>query len=289
MSRTVLITGASTGIGRATAQRFQADGWNVVATMRSTSDGEDLAALPRVLVTRLDVTDLPSIAAAVAEATATYGGIDVLVNNAGFGAYGALEVTSAETIRRQFDTNVIGLLDVTKAVLPVMREQGHGVIVNISSVGGKMTFPLGSLYHGSKFAVEGISEALVYELAPLGIRVKIIEPGLIDTDFAGRSFALSVDPEGGPYHPTVNSVLTAFAALQSHAMTPALTVAEAILAAATDGTDQLRYIVGEDAVATLGARHGLDDAAFMDMMRGSFGLRADAGAVTSTTLSSLPG
>lgn len=275
MSRTAFITGASTGIGRATAQRFQSEGWNVVATMRSPEDGADLAALPHVVVTRLDVTDSSSISAAVADARATFGGIDVLVNNAGFGAYGALEVTDMEVIRRQFDTNVIGLLEVTKAVLPAMREQGSGVIVNISSVGGRMAFPLGSLYHGSKFAVEGVSEALTYELAPLGISVKVIEPGLVDTDFAGRSFVLSIDPEGGAYQETVGSVLTAFAAVQAQGSASATDVATAIYGAATDGTRQLRYIVGEDAVATLGARATMDDVAFTDMMRGNFGLLPD--------------
>lgn len=272
MSRTAFITGASSGIGRATAQRFQSEGWNVVATMRSPEDGADLAALPHVVVTRLDVTDSSSISAAVADARATFGGIDVLVNNAGFGAYGALEVTDMEVIRRQFDTNVIGLLEVTKAVLPVMREQGSGVIVNISSVGGRMAFPLGSLYHGSKFAVEGLSEALTYELDPLGISVKVIEPGLVDTDFAGRSFVLSIDPEGGAYQETVGSVLTAFAAVQAQGSASAMDVATAIYGAATDGARQLRYIVGEDAVATLGARASMDDVAFIDMMRGNFGL-----------------
>jgi NAD(P)-dependent dehydrogenase (short-subunit alcohol dehydrogenase family) len=272
MARTVLITGSSTGIGRATAMRFQSEGWNVVATMRSPQDGSDLAALPQVIVTRLDVTDPDSIAQAVSAATETFGGIDVLVNNAGFGAYGPLEVTSMEMIRRQFDTNVVGLLEVTKAVLPIMRIQGNGVIVNISSVGGKMTFPLGSLYHGSKFAVEGISDALVYELAPLGIRVKIIEPGFIDTDFAGRSFALSVDPDGGPYAPTVQSVLGVLAATQENGIGAPSDVASAIFTAATDSTEQLRYVVGEDAIATLGARHEMDDVAFMNMMRSNFGL-----------------
>jgi len=277
MSRTAFITGASTGIGRATAQRFQAEGWNVVATMRSPKDGADLAALPRVLVTRLDVTDSASISSAVSEARAAFGGIDVLVNNAGFGAYGALEVTDMDVVRRQFDTNVIGLLEVTKAVLPTMREQGSGVIVNISSVGGRMAFPLGSLYHGSKFAVEGISDALTYELAPLGISVKVIEPGLVDTDFAGRSFVLSLDPNGGPYQETVGAVLTAFAAIQGQGSATAGTVAGAIYGAATDGSRQLRYIVGDDAVTTLGARAAMDDVAFADMMRGNFGLAADAG------------
>ena len=275
MTRTAFITGASTGIGRATAQRFQSEGWNVVATMRSPSDGADLAALPRTLVTRLDVTDSASIAEAVNEARDAFGRIDVLVNNAGFGAYGALEVTDMDVVRRQFDTNVIGLLEVTKNILPTMRQQGSGVIVNISSVGGRMTFPLGSLYHGSKFAVEGLSEALTYELAPLGISVKIIEPGLVDTDFAGRSFVLSIDPEGGPYQETVGAVLTAFAAIQGQGSASADVVASAIYDAATDGTTQLRYIVGEDAVATLGARAAMDDVAFLDMMRGNFGLSAD--------------
>jgi NAD(P)-dependent dehydrogenase (short-subunit alcohol dehydrogenase family) len=272
MSRTAFITGASTGIGRATAQFFHAEGWNVVATMRSPQDGADLAALPRVLVTRLDVTDSASISAAADEARAAFGGIDVLVNNAGFGAYGALEVTDMEVIRRQFDTNVIGLLEVTKSVLPTMREQGSGVIVNVSSVGGRMAFPLGSLYHGSKFAVEGISEALTYELAPLGISVKVVEPGLVDTDFAGRSFVLSADADGGLYQDTVGTVLTAFAAIQGQVSATATDVATAIYGAATDGTVQLRYIVGEDAVATLGARAAMDDIAFLDMIRGNFGL-----------------
>jgi NAD(P)-dependent dehydrogenase (short-subunit alcohol dehydrogenase family) len=272
MSRTAFITGASTGIGRATAQHFHAEGWNVVATMRSPQDGADLAALPRVLVTRLDVTNSASISAAADEARATFGSIDVLINNAGFGAYGALEVTDMEVIRRQFDTNVIGLLEVTKSVLPTMREQGSGIIVNVSSVGGRMAFPLGSLYHGSKFAVEGISEALTYELAPLGISVKVVEPGLVDTDFAGRSFVLSADADGGLYQDTVGTVLTAFAAIQGQVSATATDVARAIYGAATDGTLQLRYIVGEDAVATLGARAAMDDIAFLDMIRGNFGL-----------------
>ena len=272
MPLTVLVTGASTGIGRATAARFQAAGWNVAATMRSPEAGRELADLPNTLVARLDVTDDQSIAEAVRETMDRFGSIDALVNNAGFGAYGPLEITSAETIRRQFDTNVIGLLDVTRAVIPIMRQQGNGVIVNISSVGGRMAFPLGSLYHGSKFAVEGISEALVYELEPLGIRVKVIEPGLVDTDFAGRSFVLSVDPDGGPYGSTVQSVFGAFADIQQQGQGNAADVADAIFAAVSDDSSQLRYIIGDDAVATLGARQAMDDEAFIDMIRGNFGL-----------------
>jgi NAD(P)-dependent dehydrogenase (short-subunit alcohol dehydrogenase family) len=272
MAGTILITGASSGIGRATALHFHQQGWNVVASMRNPEQAGDLASMERVLVTRLDVTDEASIAQAIAEMLERFGGIDVLVNNAGFGAYGPLEITSMDVVRRQFDTNVIGLMAVSKAVLPVLRQQGGGVIVNISSVGGRMTFPLGSLYHGSKFAVEGLSEALVYELAPLGIKVKLIEPGFVETDFAGRSFVLSIDPQGGPYEATVSAVLAAFDGMQQQGGSPANDVARLIYDAATDGSDQLRYVVGADACATLQAREQLDDDAFMAIIRNNFGL-----------------
>ena len=272
MSPTVLITGASTGIGRATAERFQREGWNVGATMRSPNDGQELSRLSNVHVTRLDVTDPESITTAVAEVTERFGSIDALINNAGFGAYGPLEITSSETIRRQFDTNVIGLLEVTQAVIPVMRNQGDGVIVNISSVGGRMAFPFGSLYHGSKFAVEGISEALVYELMPFGIRVKVVEPGAVATDFAGRSFVFTMDPDGGPYGETMQSVMTNWGARMQESMGDADNVADVIFTAATDGTNQLRYISGDDAATILRARQTMDDAAFLGMIAGNFGL-----------------
>lgn len=274
MPRTVLITGASTGIGRATAERFQREGWNVGATMRSPNDGQELSALPNVHVIRLDVTDPESITSAVAEVTERFGSIYALINNAGFGAYGPLEITSAETIRRQFDTNVIGLLEVTQAVIPVMRNQGEGVIVNISSYGGRLAFPFGSLYHGSKFAVEGISEALVYELLPVGIRVKVVEPGDVATDFAGRSFVATMDPEGGPYRETQQSVMTNWGARMQENIGNADDVADVIFTAATDGSNQLRYISGDDAATILGARQTLDDSAFLGMIAGNFGLNS---------------
>ena len=139
--KTVLITGASTGIGKSTAQYFQQQGWNVIATMRNPDDGKELQSLERVLVTALDVTNSNSIQQAVKAGLQQFQSIDVLVNNAGFGAYGPLEATSMETIRRQFDTNVIGLLETTKAVLPHFRAQHAGVIVNISSVAAIAPLP----------------------------------------------------------------------------------------------------------------------------------------------------
>ena len=273
MTQTIFITGVSSGIGKATAHYFHDKGWNVVATLRDTAQAGDLAALPGVLISRLDVTDGASVAAAVDAAQARFGGIDVLLNNAGYGAYGPLEAFDMDGIRRQFDTNVIGLLEVTKAVLPGMRAQGKGVIVNISSIGGRMTFPLGSLYHGTKFAVEGLSEALHYELEPLGIRVKIVEPGMIATDFSGRSFDFRQTPELTAYQPVVDKL---FAVLGSPEMaataSPPSVVSEAIWAAVTDGTPRLRYTAGADAAAYMAARSAQDDATFIGGVKAQFGL-----------------
>lgn len=273
MTRTILITGASSGIGRATARHFQRQGWNVVTTMRDPAQAGDLADLPRVLVTRLDVTDSTSVQAAVQATLARFGGIDVLLNNAGYGAYGPLEAFDMDGIRRQFDTNVLGLLQTTKAVLPVMRKAGQGVIVNISSIGGRITFPLGALYHGTKFAVEGLSEALHYELEPLGIRVKIVEPGMIATDFAGRSFDFRPGADLGAYQPVIDRFL---AVLGSPGMaataSPPSVVSEVIWTAVTDGTPRLRYTAGADAEALVAARTASDDDTFLAGIKEQFGL-----------------
>jgi NAD(P)-dependent dehydrogenase (short-subunit alcohol dehydrogenase family) len=271
MSKTILITGASSGIGKATARYFQEQGWNVVATMRSPTREQELTALNGVLVTRLDVQDPASLKSAIAAGIARFGKIDVLLNNAGYGAYGPLEATPMEKIRRQFDVNVIGLLETTKAILPHFRANRSGVIVNVSSVGGKMTFPLGTLYHGTKFAVEGLSEALSWELEPLGVRVKIVEPGAIKTDFAGRSFDFSNDEGMVEYQPIVQKLFAALGHLTSHASDP-LVVAKVIYEAATDGSNQLRYTAGEDAKALMAQRKHADDATFMKGIRDQFGL-----------------
>ncbi len=273
MAQTILITGASTGIGRVTAELFHRQGWNVIATMRNPSKEAELTQLENVLVTRLDVTEEGSIATAVAEGIERFGQIDVLLNNAGYGAYGPLEAFPMERIRRQFDTNVIGLLAVTKAVLPNMRANGSGCIVNISSIGGQITFPLGTLYHGTKFAVEGLSESLHYELAAAGIKVKIVEPGLIATDFGGRSFDFVNDESMAEYQPVVQALFSAWGSEDMAARTsPPSVVADVILTAVTDDTDTLRYRAGEDAVEYLDNRKALDDATFIGGMRAMLGL-----------------
>lgn len=269
--KTILITGASSGIGKATAKYFQEQGWNVVATMRKPETEEELAKLDNVLVTRLDVLDEDSIRSAVEETTSRFGKIDALLNNAGYGAYGPLEAFPMESVRRQFDTNVIGLLAVTKAVLPHLRQQKSGVIANVSSVGGKVTFPLGSLYHGTKFAVEGISESLHYELASCGITVKIIEPGAIATDFAGRSFDFTNDDSIAEYQQVVQTMLTGIESLLSDA-SPASECAKVIFEAITDGTDKMRYPAAGGAEAFLATREGVDDATYFAGVKEQFGL-----------------
>lgn len=271
MKKTIFITGASTGIGKETAKLFQSKGWNVIATMRNPAKEAELPQLDNVLVTELDVLDTDSIEKAVNEGIRKFGKIDVLLNNAGYGAYGPLESFPRENIVRQFNTNVIGLLDVTKALLPHFRQNKGGIIINISSIGGKMTFPLGALYHGTKFAVEGISESLSYEVGEFGGKVKIVEPGAIATDFAGRSFDFRNDETLAEYQPLVGKVMAATQTMFTNA-SPANVVAGVIYQAATDGTDQLRYAAGEDAKMILANRKQADDASFTAGMRAQLGL-----------------
>ena len=271
MAQTILITGSSTGIGKATAQLFQAKGWNVVATMRSPKNETELSALDNVLVTRLDVTDASSIKQAIEAGIEKFGQIDVLVNNAGYGAYGPLEAFSMEKIRRQFDTNVLGLLETTKGVLPHFRANKSGTIVNISSIGGQMTFPLGALYHGTKFAVEGISEALHFELDAIGVKMKIVEPGMINTDFGGRSFDFTNDESMAEYQDVVQKLFGGWAASTFPGSAPEV-VADVIHNAVTDGTKTLRYRAGDDAVELLDQRKALDDKTFIDGLKAQLNL-----------------
>ncbi|MFJ9683362.1 SDR family oxidoreductase [Streptomyces sp. NPDC101194] len=271
MTRTILITGSSSGIGRATAKLFHEQGWNVIATMRSPEKETELTALENVLVTRLDVQDSASITSAVGAGLERFGRIDVLLNNAGYGAFGPLEAVPMEKARRQFDVNVMGLLETTKAVLPHLRVSGGGTVINISSIGGKVTFPLGTLYHGTKFAVEGLSEALHYELATIGVNVKLVEPGIVDTDFAGRSFDFTNDDSLTEYQEFVNTFLTAQAQLAVGGDKPEV-VAETVYRAATDETDRLRYPAGPYATELLAQRAATDDATFIGGIKAQFGL-----------------
>jgi NAD(P)-dependent dehydrogenase (short-subunit alcohol dehydrogenase family) len=190
MKKTILITGTSSGIGKTTVRYFSARGWNVAATMRNPAKETELGQLPGVKLYRLDVMDEASIREAVSAAIRDFGGIDVVVNNAGYGAVGIFEAASPEQIRRQFDTNVFGVMNVIRAILPHFREKRNGTIINITSMGGRITFPLYSVYHGTKWALEGFAESLQFELRPFNIKVKNVEPGAIKTDFYDRSMDL---------------------------------------------------------------------------------------------------
>jgi len=264
MRKTVLITGASSGIGKASAIHFQKQNWNVIATMRSPEKEKELIKLENVQLVKLDVLDLSSIKQAIKNGISTFGKIDALVNNAGYGAYGPLETFPRENIVKQFNTNVIGLMDVTKAIIPHFRENKSGVIVNISSIGGQMTFALGSLYHGTKFAVEGISESLHYEMKEIGVKVKIVEPGFIATDFGGRSFDFQAG-DVQEYQPLINALMKQWQNPNNTVSPPSL-VAEVIYNSVTDGTNQLRYRAGDDANYLLDCRKKMSDAEFFELM-----------------------
>ena len=265
MTKTVLITGASGGIGLATAHKFAAEGWNVVATMRNPTDG----GTDNVVKLALDVTDSDSITSAVSAAQERFGAIDVLVNNAGYGAFGPLETFTAQQVERQFATNVAGLVAVTQAVLPSMRENQSGTIINVSSLGGLITLPFFSLYHATKWAVEGLSESLTFELAPLGIRVRLVEPGAIATDFSGRSADLGELPVPNEYGEMFEKIS---AARGAGFRSPVEVVSEVIYAAAIDPSDRLRYPAGPDAEQISAMRAQVGDVGSMAAVRERYGL-----------------
>lgn len=242
--KTVFITGASTGIGRETAQYFQKQGWQVIATMRNIEDGKALAALKNVKVVTCDVTDLASIKNAIMIGLSTFGAIDVLVNNSGYYLFGPVEAATHEQLKRQLDTNLLGLIEVTQAMIPHFRQRKAGVIINISSIAGIVSIPLQSLYHATKWGVEGFSESLQYELAPFNIRVKLIEPGLIKTDFYDRSLDI-MEKEGlYAYDGYADKVMGNVVSGGMKGSSPEV-VAKGIFKAATDGKKKMRYHMGK--------------------------------------------
>ena len=270
MGKTVLITGASTGIGRSTALHFQMKGWNVVATMRDPSQGVELGRLDNVICLQLDVTKPETIAEAFSRAIEIFGGLDVAVNNAGYAVTGVFEAISSEQLRKQFDTNVFGVMNVSNAAIAHFRNKGQGTLVNITSVGGRITFPLCSAYHATKWAVEGYSESLQYELRPLGIKVRLVEPGVIKTDFYGRSMDLAdvarASDGAVAYNDYVNKVSPRLVEAGTKGASPAI-VARVIYRAATDRGWKLRYPAGADAKVLLALRHLLPHAWFTRLVQ----------------------
>jgi short-subunit dehydrogenase len=266
--KTALVTGASSGIGAAIAEKLMADGYRVFAGARRVDRMAKLAADGATLLS-LDVTDDASMVAAVKTVLAAGEGIDVLVNNAGYGSYGSLEEVPIEEGRRQFEVNVFGLARLTQLVLPTMRERRSGAIVNISSMGGKIYEPFGSWYHATKFAVEGLSDSLRLELEPFGIRVIVIEPGGIRTDWAGISRDNLLAHSGkGPYAEYANAHAKVLAAGDTAAITsPPEAVAAVVSLALKAGRPRARYPAAGGAGPILLARKLLPDRMFDRVLR----------------------
>ncbi len=259
MEKVVLITGASSGIGLETAKLFQAKNWRVAATMRKPEEHAELQKIADIECFRLDVTAAESIKAAVADVLAKFERIDVVVNNAGYGLLGAFEAASDEQVRRQFETNVFGLMNVCREVIPLFRKQKRGTIVNISSISGLAAIPFSSLYAASKFAVEGFTESLQYELEPFGIRVKLIEPGPIKTDFYDRSQEIA-QKEGLSIYDERFEKMAEFMNKGGMEAPDGSLVAQTIYDAVTDGSKRLRYGVNTKGLPSL--KRYLPESAF---------------------------
>ncbi|MFD1605288.1 SDR family oxidoreductase [Flavobacterium artemisiae] len=268
MKKTVLITGASAGIGKAAAKKFASSGWNVIATMRSPEKENELNLMENVLLTKLDVQDNESIKNAINLGIETFGQIDTLINNAGFGVYGIFELSSEEQIRKQFEVNVFGVMNTVKAIIPYFRAKQSGTIINISSKGGRVAFPAISLYHASKFAIEGFSESLSYELATQNITVKIVEPGVVSTGFDSAA-SFTSHPQIKVYDDFVDKFLAQWSSLHTEPST-AEQVAEVIYTAASDQTSQLRYIAGNDAEMAIAQRENNSDSAYIQFMKDTY-------------------
>lgn len=269
MKKTVFITGASSGIGLETALEFEKKGWNVVATMRKPNDRKTVLHDKGITLLHLDVLEPSSIQKALNDALTRFARIDALVNNAGFAVRGVFETSTHDEVKKQYDTNVLGLMDVTRAFLPVFRKQGDGTIINVASVGGRLAFPFYSIYNSSKFAVEGFSEGLHYELKPFGIRVKIIEPGVIKTDFYGRSMHdISLPGEATDYEGYLKGSMSKMAASEKTGSHPDV-IAKLIVKAANDKSYRLRYSAGSNAKMLLILRKILPDNLFLGLVRSS--------------------
>ena len=274
VSKAVLITGCSSGIGRATAARLSDVGWRVYATARNV---EDIAPLEErgCIVLPLDVTDEDSMVSSVDEVERREGAVGVLVNNAGYSQSGAVEAVPMDKIRRQFETNVFGLVRMCQLVLPGMRRQAYGRIVNVSSMGGKLTFPGAGYYHASKHAVEAISDALRFEVEGFGVKVSVIEPGLIRTGFANAAVGSMDGQEEGPYAGFDEAV--ARATTENYEQGPISrlagepeAVAEAIEHALSARSPRSRYAVTSSAHLFLGLRRLLPDGVWDATLRTSF-------------------
>ena len=267
-----IVTGSSSGIGLETALILARNGYFTYATMctpekdASIKTAVEKENLP-IKVIQLDVTDDESLKNAINHVTSEAGRIDVLVNNAGYGLVGALEDLSMEEIKTQFETNLFGLVRVIQAVLPTMRRQRSGRILNLSSGAGLFGYPGGSAYVSTKFAVEGLSESIAYELEPFGIKVILIEPGFIQTNFANSMvIAKKAQDPTSPYSQMMQRIVASSNKLAKNGSSADL-VANVILDAATNPSPRLRYLVGKDVEAWAASKKSMDESEFFNMIK----------------------
>lgn len=266
MERTVLLTGTSSGLGEAAARGFLAEGWNVMATARKAGAAVAGTDHPRLARASLDVTNEASIEAAFDEAEARFGAVDVVVNNAAAGLGGAIEEIGLDQFRGLFDVNVIGVIAVCRAAIRRMRPRRSGLLINVTSLAGQVGIPFLAPYCASKFAVEGLTESLFYELEPFGIAVKLVEPGSVRSNF---SHPWAMAPA---YDPASAKVLEVMETGLANAV-PAEDVARTVLAAANDDSPRLRYPT-ENVEAMLRLNHTLSEADWRATMASGFGLAA---------------
>ncbi len=257
--KTIFITGASTGLGRAAALLFACKGWKVIATMRTPEKETELAAQANITLLPLDVTNVQQIQETVSK-TLAMGDVDVVFNNAGYGLVGPLEGISDDQLTRQINTNLLGVLRVTQAFIQAFRARKSGLFITTTSIGGLVTFPLNSVYHATKWALEGWSESMAFELKQFGIGIKTVSPGGIKTDFISRSLDMGKHES---YDGMVEKVFAAFTNPERAANhSTAEQIADVVYEAATDGKEQLRYVAGVDAKATYAQRLAVGDEAF---------------------------
>ena len=261
--KTIFITGASAGLGKATAKLFAAKGWNVIATMRKPENDKELSSINNITLLPLDVTDTAQIKETVEKAIAL-SDIDVVFNNAGYGLMGPLESTSDEQLVRQINTNLLGVIRVTQAFIPYFRKKQKGLFITTTSIGGLITFPFASVYHATKWALEGWSESMAFELKKIGVGIKTVSPGGIKTDFLSRSADMSSHPV---YDKWMQQL---FAGFSEDDFSSAEQIAEVVYEAATDGKSKLRYVAGEDAKALYAQRLQAGDEAFRAQMEQTF-------------------
>jgi NAD(P)-dependent dehydrogenase (short-subunit alcohol dehydrogenase family) len=250
MQKTIFITGASSGLGKATALLFQSKGWQVIATMRNPEKETELTQLNNVTVIGLDVADAGQINTVIKDVINHYS-IDVVMNNAGYGLIGALEALTDEQIQRQVTTNLLGVIRVSKAFIPHFREKKSGTFINITSTFGLLGFPTCSIYSATKFAVDGFSESMAYEMSQFGVQVKVIAPGGMQTDFASRSMEAG---QHEAYNRLTAEVSKGYSADKVANYTKVEDVAQIVYQAATDDKNQLRYVAGNDAIALYNER-----------------------------------